>query len=383
MRGSDTRQEGMFSYVSPESRIPKDHPLRPIREMVDDALKELSADFDVLYSRTGRPSIAPEKLIRALLLQVFYSIRSERLLMEQLEYNLLFRWFVGLNTDDPVWVPTVFTHNRDRLLEGEIVTKFLLYLITAGLLPVRFFGQVLAQAEEKGLTSDEHFSVDGTMIEAWASMKSFRPKGAPPPAGGGRNTEVDFRGEKRCNDTHESYTDPDCRLYRKSEGQQAKLCYLGHLMMENRNGFIVEGQVTPASGSAEREAAAEMVEALPGERRKTLGADKAYDTAEFVASLRGQNVTPHVAQNTTRPGGSAIDARTTRHEGYTASLEIRKLIETRIGWVKEIGGLRKAKLRGLARLNWKLLLSLTAFNLLHLRNVLAGIEAAARHEAPA
>jgi transposase len=230
MRGSDTRQEGMFSYVSPESRIPKDHPLRPIREMVDDALKELSADFDVLYSHTGRPSIAPEKLIRALLLQVFYSIRSERLLMEQLEYNLLFRWFVGLNTDDPVWVPTVFTHNRDRLLEGEIVTKL--------------FGQVLAQAEEKGLTSDEHFSVDGTMIEAWASMKSFRPKGAPPPAGGGRNTEVDFRGEKRCNDTHESYTDPDCRLYRKSEGQQAKLCYLGHLMMENRNGFIVEGQVT-------------------------------------------------------------------------------------------------------------------------------------------
>ena len=366
MRGLDTRQEGMFSYVSPESRIPNDHPLRPIREMVDDALKELSADFDALYSHTGRPSIAPEKLIRALLLQVFYSIRSERLLMEQLEYNLLFRWFVGLNTDDPVWVPTVFTHNRDRLLEGEIATKL--------------FGQVLAQAEEKG---HEHFSVDGTMIEAWASMKSFRPKGAPPPAGGGRNTEVDFRGEKRCNDTHESYTDPDCRLYKKGEGQQAKLCYLGHLMMENRNGFVVEGQVTPASGSAEREAAAEMVEALPGERRKTLGADKAYDTAEFVASLRDQNVTPHVAQNTTRPGGSAIDARTTRHEGYAASLEIRKLIETRIGWGKEIGGLRKAKLRGLVRVNWKLLLSLTAFNLLHLRNVLAGIEAAARHEAPA
>jgi transposase len=359
----------MFSYVSPESRIPKDHPLRPIREMVDDALKELSADFDVLYSHTGRPSIAPERLIKALLLQMFYSIRSERLLMEQLEYNLLFRWFVGLNTDDPVWVPTVFTHNRDRLLEGEIVAKL--------------FGQVLAQAEEKGLTSDEHFSVDGTMIEAWASMKSFRPKGAPPPAGGGRNAEVDFRGEKRCNDTHESYTDPDCRVYKKGEGQQAKLCYLGHLMMENRNGFVVEGQVTPASGSAEREAAAEMVEALPGDRRKTLGADKAYDTAEFVARLRDQNVTPHVAQNTARPGGSAIDARTTRHEGYAVSLEIRKLIETRIGWVKEIGGLRKVKLRGLARVNWKLLLSLMAFNLLHLRNMLAGIEAAARREAPA
>jgi transposase len=368
MRGSDTRQEGMFSYVSPESRIPKDHPLRPIREMVDDALKELSADFDVLYSHTGRPSIAPEKLIRALLLQVFYSIRSERLLMEQLEYNLLFRWFVGLNTDDPVWVPTVFTHNRDRLLEGEIVTKL--------------FGQVLAQAEEKGLTSDEHFSVDGTMIEAWASMKSFRPKGAPPPAGGGRNTEVDFRGEKRCNDTHESYTDPDCRLYRKSEGQQAKLCYLGHLMMENRNGFIVEGQVTPASGSAAGGGGRDGRGAA-WRTQKTLGADKAYDTAEFVASLRDQNVTPHVAQNTTRPGGSAIDARTTRHEGYAASLEIRKLIETRIGWGKEIGGLRKVKLRGLARVSWKLLLSLTAFNLLHLRNVLAGIEAAARREAPA
>lgn len=368
MRGLDIRQEGMFSYVSPESRIPRDHPLRLIREMVDDALKELSADFDVLYSHTGRPSIAPERLIRALLLQGFYS-RSERLLMEHLDYNLLFRWFVGLNTDDPVWVPTVFTHNRDRLLEGEIVTKL--------------FGQVLAQAEEKGLTSDEHFSVDGTMIEAWASMKSFRPKGAPPPAGGGRNAEVDFRGEKRCNDTHESYTDPDCRLYKKGEGQQAKLCYLGHLMMEDRNGFVVEGQVTPASGSAEREAAAEMVEALAGEHRKTLGADKVYDTAEFVSSLRDQNITPHVAQNTARAGGSAIDARTTRHEGYAASLEIRKLIETRIGWVKEIGGLRKVKLRGLARVNWKLLLSLTAFNLLHLRNVLAGIEATARREAPA
>jgi IS5 family transposase len=303
-----------------------------------------------------------------LLLQVFYSIRSERLLMEQLEYNLLFRWFVGLNTDDAVWVPTVFTHNRDRLLEGEIVTKL--------------FGQVLAQAKEKGLTSDEHFSVDGTMIEAWASMKSFRPKGAPPPAGGGRNPEVDFRGEKHCNDTHESYPSglPALQEGRRptgeallprppDDGEPQRLC--------------LEGQVTPASGSAEREAAAEMVEALRGERRKTLGADKAYDTAEFVASLRDQNVTPHVAQNTTRPGGSAIDARTTRHEGYAASLEIRKLIETRIGWVKEIGGLRKVKLRGLAQVNWKLLLSLTAFNLLHLRNVLAGIEAAARREAPA
>lgn len=356
MRGSDVRQEGLFSYVSPESRIPENHPLRPIRAMTDRALKELSRDFEAIYSHTGRPSIAPEKLIRALLLQVFYSIRSERLLMEQLDYNLLFRWFVGLSVEEAVWVPTVFTHNRDRLLEGEIVTKL--------------FRGVLAQAEEQGLTSDEHFSVDGTMIEAWASMKSFRRKDEPPPsAGGGRNAEVDFRGEPRGNDTHESSTDPDCRLYRKSKGQEAKLCYLGHLLMENRHGFIVEGQATRATGTAEREAALAMFEELPGEGRKTLGADKAYDTAGFVAELRAREVTPHVAQNDTNRR-SAIDARTTRHEGYAVSQRIRKLIETRIGWVKDIGGLRQVKLRGLERVNWKFLLGLTAFNLLHLRNVL-------------
>ncbi len=279
MRGVDTHQEGLFSYCSPESRIPEHHPLRSIRAMTDRALKELSRDFEAIYSYTGRPSIAPEKLIRALLLQVFYSIRSERLLMEQLDYNLLFRWFVGLSVEEAVWVPTVFTHNRDRLLEGEIVTKL--------------FRQVLAQAEEKGLTSDEHFSVDGTLIEAWASMKSFRRKDEPPPSGGGgRNAEANFRGETRCNDSHESTTDPDCRLYRKSKGQEAKLCYLGHLLMENRHGFIVEGQATQATGTAEREAALAMFEELPGAGRKTLGADKAYDTAGFVADLRDREVTP-------------------------------------------------------------------------------------------
>jgi transposase len=356
MRGADTHQEGLFSYVSPETRIPKDHPLREIRRLTDAALLALTADFEAAYSPMGRPSIAPEKLIRALLLQVFYTIRSERLLMEQLDYNLLFRWFVGLGVDEPVWVPTVFSHNRERLLKAEIVHKL--------------FAEVLAQAKAADLTSDEHFSVDGTLIEAWASMKSFRRKDEPPKGGGGgRNREVDFRGETRTNDTHESTSDPDCRLYKKAPGQGAKLCHLGHLVMEHRSGFIVETTVTPPAGNAEREAAVAMANRLPGAHRKTLGADKAYDTAECVAALREAGITPHVAQNDTHRQ-SAIDQRTTRHPGYGVSLRIRKLIETRIGWIKDIGALRKTKRRGTVRVEEQWRLGATAFNLLHLANCL-------------
>ena len=356
MRGADTRQEGLFSYISPESRIPDHHPLREIRRLTDEALAALSADFKAAYSPMGRPSIAPEKLIRALLLQVFYTVRSERLLMEQLDYNLLFRWFVGLSVDEPVWVPTVFTHNRERLLEAEIVH--------------RLFAEVLARAKASGLTSDEHFSVDGTLIEAWASMKSFRPKDEPPTKGGsGRNAAVDFRGETRSNDTHESTTDPDCRLYKKAHGQAAKLCHLGHLLMENRNGFIVDTTVTPPSGNAEREAAVHLAGDLPGEQRKTLGGDKGYDTADCVQRLREIGVTPHLAQNDTNRK-SALDARTTRHPGYAVSLCIRKLIETRFGWMKVIGTMRKTKRRGTRQVDEQFRLNAAAFNLLHLANLL-------------
>lgn len=356
MRGTDIRQDQLFSYVSVESRIPCDHPLRAIRTLVDAALAALSGDFDAAYAVIGRPSIAPEKLIRASLLQVFYSIRSERLLMEQIDYNLLFRWFVGLSVDAPVWVPTVFGHNRERLLEADIVHKL--------------FAEVLAQARDQGLLSSEHFSVDGTLIEAWASMKSFRRKdGPPPPTGPGRNGAVDFRGETRSNDTHESHTDPDCRLTRKSPGQSARLCHQGHVLMENRNGFIVDTRVTPPSGTAERKVAVSFAADLSGPTRKTLGADKGYDTAGCVAALQGLNVTPHVAENDTNRE-SALDARTTRHPGYPISLRIRKLIETRFGWMKDIGTLRKTKLRGTVRVDAVLGLNATAFNLLHLANLL-------------
>lgn len=353
MRGADTRQEGLFSYVSTESRVPKNHPLRTILALVDEALAALSEDFDAAYSDFGRPSIAPEKLIRASLLQVLYSIRSERLLMEQIDYNLLFRWFVGLSVDEKVWVPTVFTKNRDRLLQAEIVHKL--------------FAQVLEQARCRGLTSGEHFSVDGTLIEAWASMKSFRRKDEPPaPPGPGRNAEVDFRGEKRRNDTHESTTDPDSRLYRKG-GQGAKLCHMGHLLMENRNGFIVATAVTPPSGKAEREAAETFALELPN--GATLGADKGYDTADHVEMLRLLGVTPHVAQNNTNRT-SAIDGRTTRHPGYAISLRIRKLIETRFGWMKSIGTMRKTKLRGTTYVDDQMRFNAAVFNLLHLANLI-------------
>src|SRR3954454_3028302 len=303
MRGTDTQQSSMFSYLSPEERVPEKHPLRPIRLIVDDALKALSPTFSQLYSDFGRPSIPPEKLLRALLLQVLYTIRSERMLMEQLEYNLLFRWFVGLSMDEAVWVPTVFTKNRDRLLEGEIAEKF--------------FQLVLTQAREADLLSDEHFSVDGTLIEAWESHKSFQRKDqpAPPPDDPG-NPTVDFHGEKRSNETHQSTTDPDARLARKSGGHEAKLAYCGNVMIENRNGLVVDTELLQCSGTAERDAAVRMVNRAEGSSRITVAADKGYDTKDFVSQMRAMSATPHVAANHTRPGGSAIDGRTARHAGY-------------------------------------------------------------------
>src|SRR5947209_11200418 len=292
MRGTDTQQSGMFSYLSPEERVPERHPLRAIRRMTDEVLKGLSAKFDALYSASGRPSIAPEKLLRALLLQVLYTVRSERLLMEQLEYNLLFRWFVGLNMDEPVWVATVFSKNRDRLLEGDIAE--------------RFFDGVLKQAREADLLSDEHFSVDGTLIEAWASQKSFQRKnrGNEPPADDPGNPTVNFHGEKRSNDTHESTTDADARLARKSGGHEAKLAYCGNVLIENRNGLVVDTELLQANGTAGLDAALLMTERIEGSKRVTVAADKAYDTKEFVREMRGMHVTPHVAQNEQRRGGS-------------------------------------------------------------------------------
>ena len=352
MRGWDAGSDALFSYVSCEVRVPKDHPLRPIRQIVDEALGALSPEFEKLYARFGRPSIPPERLLRALLLQAFYSVRSERQLMEQLDYNLLFRWLVGLSMDAEVWDETVFTKNRERLIEGDIARKFM--------------AAVLNQGSVKALLSDDHFSVDGTLIEAWASMKSFRPKdGSGEPPAPGRNGERDFHGEKRSNETHASTTDPDARLYRKGPGQPAKLAYLGHVLMENRHALVVDTRLTLATGTAEREAALEMVADRPGNHRITLGADKAYDVAEFVADLRERNVTPHVAQNTTNRR-SAIDGRTTRHPGYAVSGRVRKRIEEVFGWTKTAAGLRKTHHRGLARVGWTFTLTATAYNLVRL-----------------
>ena len=348
----------MFSYLSPEERVPAKHPLRPIRLLVDDALKSLSADFSRLYSAYGRPSIPPEKLLRALLLQVLYTVRSERMLMEQLEYNLLFRWFVGLNMDEAVWVPTVFTKNRDRLLEGDVAEKF--------------FQLVLTQARVVDLISDEHFSVDGTLIEAWASHKSFQRKDEPtPPPEDPGNPTVDFHGEKRSNDTHESTTDPDARLARKSGGHEAKLAYCGNVMIENRNGLVVDTELLQCNGTAERDAAMLMVERVEGTERITVAADKAYDTKDFVSEMRGMDVTPHVSQNTKRPGGSAIDGRTTRHEGYQVSQRKRKRIEEVFGWIKTVGTLRKTRHRGLETVRWVFTFTATAYNLVRMRNLMS------------
>ena len=348
MRGHDEQQKSVFSYVSLEERVPAGHPLRPIRRMVDEVLRAMSKEFNAAYAKTGRPSIPPERLLRALLLQVFYSVRSERMLMEQLDYNLLFRWFVGMETDEPVWNHAVFSKNRERLLNEEV----------AGV----FFRRVLSQA--KAHLSDEHFTVDGTLIEAWASQKSFQRKDNE----GGDGT--DFKGDKRTNETHESRTDPDARLYRKGNGQEAKLAYLGHAMIENRNGLIVDAMVTQADGTAERDAAILMTHERYRQRRRrgsrgafTVGADKAYDTNDFVRTLRSMNVRPHVAQNTRRPGGSSIDKRTTRHDGYAVSQKKRPLIEKAFGWMKQTGGIRKTKLRGLWKVGWQFIMTAAAFNL--------------------
>jgi len=359
MRGDDSDDTRMWSYVSQEQRIPADHPLRAIRRMVDEVLDRLSPRFDKLYSKVGRPSIPPERLLRALLLQVLYTIRSERMLMEQLDYNMLFRWFVGLNMDDPIWDPTVFTKNRQRLLEGKIAQAF--------------FKEVLALAGEKGLTSDEHFTVDGTLIEAWAGNKSYRrrhPGSSKGPDEPGAGSGEDFHGEKRTNATHQSTTDPQARLYRKGAGKEAKLCYLGHILMENRNGLVVDGRLTQATGTAERDAAEEMVRAAKRRHRGrlTVGGDKGFDTQGFVAALREMGVTPHVAQNESHRR-SAIDGRTTRHKGYQLSQWKRKLIEQVFGWMKTVAALRKTRHRGAPRVGWMFIFCLAAFDLLRIRNL--------------
>lgn len=347
MRGNDDQlQSGMFSYVSLEERIPEAHPLRGVRKLADAVLAEMSEDFDGMYASVGRPSIPPERLFRALLLQVFYSIRSERLLMEQLDYNLLFRWFVGLEIDEPVWNHAVFSKNRDRLLNQEFAQQF--------------FGKVKGQAQ--GLMSDEHFTVDGTLIEAWASHKSFQRKDGNDKPGSGAGAS--FHGEKRSNDTHESKTDPEARLYKKATGQEAKLSYLGHVLVENRNGLIAAAMTTQADGLAERDAALLLLQGLRKRRsrRITVGADKAYDTKDFVSTVRELRVTPHVSQNTTHRR-SAIDGRTTHHPGYEISLSKRWLVEKPFGWLKQIGPLKKVKLRGLAKVDWLFVFSCAAFNL--------------------
>jgi len=347
----------MFSYLSPEERVPESHPLRPIRKITDEVLAGLSGKFNALYATTGRPSIAPEKLLRALLLQILYTVRSERLLMEQLQYNLLFRWFVGLNMDEPVWVATVFTKNRDRLLEGEIASLF--------------FAGVLAQARAADLLSDEHFSVDGTLIEAWAGQKSFRRKdgGEQPPPDDPGNPTVNFHGEKRRNDTHQSTTDGDARLARKSGGHESKLAYCGNVLIENRNGLVVDAELLQCNGTAERDAALLMAERIGGSQRVTMAADKGYDTQDFVREMRGMHVTPHVAQNDKRPGGSAIDARTTRHAGYKVSQVKRKRIEEVFGWLKTVGMLRKTRHRGVHKVGWVFTFAAAAYNLVRIRNL--------------
>jgi len=363
MRGGDELTEGLFSYVSCEARVPANHPLRPIRAICDEALEVLSPEFEKLYSKIGRPSIPPEKLLRSLLLQAFYSIRSERQLMEQLTYNLLFRWFVGLSMDAPIWDVTVFTKNRERLLAGEVATKFL--------------AAVVGHARSRDLLSDEHFSVDGTLIEAWASMKNFRPKdGGDEKPGPGRNAERDFHGEKRSNRTHASTTDPDAKLYRKSDGQPSRIAFMGHVLMENRNGLVVGATLTPATGKAEREAALALVDKLGAKRRITLGADKAYDAREFVGELRKRKVTPHVARHdyVDKNGvrrRSALDGRTTRHPGYEISQRWRKRIEEVFGWIKTTGSLRKTRHRGTERVTWMFTLTAAAYNLVRLPKLMA------------
>jgi transposase len=359
MRGGDERSGSLFSYVNLEARVAKDHPLRAIRGVVNEALAALSGEFSAIYSPLGRPSIPPEKLLRAMLLQAFYSIRSERQLMERLEFDLLFRWFVGVGVDDPAWDHSTFSKNRERLLEGDIAAK----LLTA----------VLAQPRVKRLLSTDHFSVDGTLIEAWASLKSFKPRDGsdePPPRDGGRNREADFHGRKRSNETHGSTTDPEARLYRKGRGKEAKLCFIGHALMENRNGLLVDACLTQADGHAERIAALAMIEPRADRPRPiTLGADKAYDAEDFVNELRSMNATAHVAQNT-NGRSSAIDGRTTRHAGYAISQRIRKRIEEAFGWIKTVAGQARTKFRGRERVGWAFAFAAAAYNLARLPKLL-------------
>jgi transposase len=358
MRGTDHQQSHVFSYLSAESRVRKDHPLRAIRTMVDEVLSRLSPQFNRMYASEGRPSIAPEKLLRAQILQMLYSIRSERLLMEEIDYSILFRWFVGLNLDDEVWDATVFTKNRDRLLEAEVAKLFL--------------AEVVEQAREKGLSSDEHFTVDGTLLEAWAGAKSFQRKDGKNPTSSAddpSNPTVNFHGERRSNRTHASKTDPEAKLARKSEGKEAKLSYSGNLLVENRNGLIVNAMVWEANGTAERDTALVMLEQIPGQRRLTVAGDKGFDTADFVAQCRRMQITPHVAQNHKRSGGSAIDERTTRHEGYGVSQRKRKRIEECFGWLKTIALLRKVRHRGLFKVDWVFTFACATYNLVRLRNL--------------
>lgn len=363
MRGLDQQQSAMFSYWSPEQRVPATHPLRAIRQMSDEVLERLSGLFEQMYSQLGRPSIPPEKLLRSLLLQVLYTVRSERLLMEQLDYNLLFRWFVGLNMDDAVWDPTVFTKNRDRLLKADVAKKF--------------FQLVVERAQAMGLMSDEHFTVDGTLLEACASLKSFKrvdDKPSAPPDDPG-NPTVDFHGEKRSNQTHASTTDPDSLLARKGAGKEAKMSYSGHVLMENRNGLVADAEVLQANGTAERDAALVMIEAIPGDHDVTVGADKNYDTKDFVAESRNLNATPHVSQNN-KNRKSAIDGRTARHAGYAISQQKRKRVEEIFGWMKTVGGMRKLRHRGLELVGWMFTFAAAAYNLVRIRNLATSIDGA-------
>ena len=360
MRGEERRQRSMLVVVNLEERIPKEHPLRRIKQMADAALKELSPIFEQMYSPLGRPSIPPERLLKASLLMALYTIRSERMFCQQLDYNLLFRWFLDLELDEPSFDHSSFTANRDRLLEHEIGGDF--------------FRRIVAQAQARGLLSNDHFTVDGTLIEAWASLKSFKRKGQKPGAGPDDpgNPTVNFHGEHRSNATHQSTTDPEALLARKGKGKEAKLCYSANALVENRNSLLIDLQVEPADGLAERRAAVAMAdERLAGSHRITLGGDKGYDTREFVATCRGLNITPHVAQNDARPGGSALDARTTRHPGYAVSQWIRKRIEEAFGWMKTVGGLRKTRYRGRARVQMHAYLVGAAYNLLRIARLLA------------
>lgn len=358
MRGSDVKQSTIFSYVSAEERVPCDHPLRSIRHMTDTILNKLSSAFECMYSRIGRPSIPPEQLLRALLLQVLYTVRSERMLMEQLEYNLLFRWFVGLGMDEAVWDVTVFTKNRDRLVKADVAGKF--------------FQEVVEQARGLDLLSDEHFTVDGTLLEACASLKSFKKTGedqaVPTEGDDPGNPTVDFHGEKRSNETHASTTDPDAMLARKGAGKEAKLSYSAHVLMENRNGLVTDTAVLPATGTAERDAGLLMIEAIPGNHAVTVGADKAYDSKDFVKECRHMNATPHVAQNN-KARKSAVDGRTTRHAGYAISQQRRKRVEEIFGWMKTVGGIRKLRHRGRELATWIFTFTAAAYNLVRIRKL--------------